>query len=362
MFLLFLIVVFIQITYYATFLSKFSFAKDKDVSKKRPPISILISCNNEAENLRLFLPKILHQNYPKFELVLIDDASTDSTFTVMQTFTKEHENIQIVRLPKTKTYSGNKKNALTAAIEQAKYEHLLFTDADCVPKSENWIANMASSFDESKHLVLGYGAYRKKSGWLNKVIRYETLLTAWQYFSYTLMGLPYMGVGRNMGYTKSLFQKAVGFKSHQHIKSGDDDLFVSQVATASNTALCWTIDSHTVSAPKAGFRDWFRQKRRHVTTASSYKPMHQFLLGLFFLSQILFFGLFFVLIIRGKYIEIVLLAVLLRYVFFYMGLIPVSKKLNEKDLIRVAPFLEITLISTQLCIFIANLIQKPKYW
>ncbi len=362
LFILFLVVVVIQVGYYGLLFSRFSFAKKQRVSLRKPPVSIIIACKNEEKNLKKNLSTIFEQSYPKFEIVLVDDASTDATLVVMQAYSNQFQNLQIIHIPKTSTYSGSKKNALTQAIQKAKYEHLLFTDADCVPRTKHWITNMSAHFTDKKQLVLGYGGYIKKKGCLNKLIRYETLMTAWQYFSYAVVGMPYMGVGRNISYTKTLFKKANGFTSHQDIKSGDDDLLVKQASTCSNVALNWQLDSHTLSEPKTNLIAWMQQKRRHLTTATSYKMIHQFLLGLFYISQVLFYALFFLLLFIYSNPKAILLIAGIRFLFFYISFIPTTKRLKESDLILYAPFLELFLITMQMRIFITNLWEKPKEW
>ena len=348
--------------YYGFLFSRFSFAKKQGSIKNSIPVSVIIACRNEAENLKINLPEFFNQDHPNFEIILVDDASTDTTFSVMQSYLGQFNNLQIIRILKTDTYTGNKKNALTQAIQKAKYEHLLFTDADCVPKTKHWVTSMVSHYTGKKKMVLGYGGYLKKGGWFNKLVRYESFLTAWQYFSYALAGLPYMGVGRNISYTKTLFKKANGFISHQHIQSGDDDLLVNQVGSHSNIALNWHTDSHTLSEPKTNLSDWLKQKRRHITTATSYKWSHQLMLGLFYISQVLFYSLFFLLLFIDTNPKVILIVVGIRFIFFYFSLIPAARKLNESSLVLYAPFLELILISMQIRIFITNLWENPKEW
>ncbi len=341
---------------------RFSFAKRRYSITEKPPISLLIACRNEEDNLEKNLPKLLDQKYPIFELILVDDASTDNTLSVIKAFAEKNDRVQYESILKTSSYTGNKKNAVTKAVQNASYEHLLLTDADCEPASKYWIQNIATQFSEEVQLVLGYGAYKKSTTWLNKLIRYETVLTAWQYFSYGLLGIPYMGVGRNMAYTKSMFKYAKGFQHHQHIKSGDDDLFINQIANKNNTSFCWWLESHTISEPKKTFANWFQQKRRHITTANLYKPIHQVLLGFFYLSQFLFYLLAIFLLVAAYNSQLVLVLIGFRFVVYYLCLIPTTSKLNEKDLIFFAPFLEFFLVVLQLCIFINNLLQKPAKW
>ena len=253
LFLAFIVVIVIQVSFYGGLFTQFSYASEQPNSTnstKENPISVIISCKNEEKNIGVLLTHLLKQKYPKFEIIVVDDASNDNTLSIIKEFSNQHKCIQFISIPLTATYSGNKKNAITAGIQKASYENLLFTDADCIPNSINWISIISSQFSNEKQLVLGYGGYKKVAGWFNKLVRYETLLTAWQYFSYTKIGLPYMGVGRNIAYTKTLFNKANGFESHKHINSGDDDLFVNQIGNIKNMVICWKKDSHTLSEPK----------------------------------------------------------------------------------------------------------------
>jgi len=348
--------------YYGFLFSKFSFASQKKPKANKPPVSILIACKNEAENLQKNLIHFIEQDYPIFEIVLVDDASTDQTLSIMKVFKKKYDIINYLSIPSSANYTGNKKNAITQAIAIAKNENLLFTDADCIPRSKDWIYEMSTHFSNQKQLLLGYGAYKKTNTWLNKLIRYETVLTAWQYFSYALNGMAYMGVGRNMGYTKSLFKEVSGFSSHRDLMSGVDDLLVNQAAKNDNIALIWKPESHSISQPKTSLKDWLHQKRRHITTASHYKKSHQYLLGLFFFSQFAFFSLIPLLLYQGKSLRNIGLLIILRYLIYYISLIPTLKKIKETDLILWAGFLELFLILLQMRIFITNLVVKPNKW
>jgi len=256
--------------------------------ENRQPVSIIISAKNEANNLQKHLTKILNQQYPNFEVLVVDDYSTDETLAVLKTFQKEHPHLKIINSTHFEDAPG-KKLALTKAIEIAQHEILLFTDADCSPGSPFWIQEMAAHFTKRIDIVLGYGPYIKTRGWLNRFIRFETSLTAFNYFSFALRGQPYMGVGRNLAYRKALFNNTNGYSKHQHIASGDDDLFISQVATPTNVALCIHPDSWCFSEAKKSWPSYINQKIRHVSTASSYKKNIQLLLGFYALCHILMF-------------------------------------------------------------------------
>lgn len=364
-FIAFVIIFCIQSIYYLLFFGKFAFSKVFSLkNKESTPISIIICAKNEEENLQKKLPLFALQKYSEFELVLINDASTDTTLEVMEEFKKTSKiPVKIVNIIPNEQFWGSKKYALTLGIKAASYKHLLFTDADCKPISNNWIHKMAQHFSSEKELILGYGKYKNiKNSLVNKLIRFETLFTAIQYFGYAKLGFPYMGVGRNIAYTKSLFFNNNGFVNHMKIKSGDDDLFVNEVATVKNTTICFSKDSFTISEPKKTFKQWIQQKRRHISTANYYKKSHKYLLGLFYLSQILFYILATLLLLFLFNWKIVLLLILIRFSFQYIIIGLSSKKLDEKGLTIFAPFYEILLILIQLFIFIKNLTEKPTHW
>lgn len=363
LFYIFIVVIIVQLFFYGFVFGQMSKLKTQSSSLTNIPISVIICAKNEAKNLKKFLPSIIAQEYPNFEIVLINDDSSDKTLKVMEAFKAEHSNIKIVNVKSIEAFWGNKKYALTLGIKAATNNYLLFTDADCQPVSKYWIREMSSQFTKTKSIILGYGAYRKeRKSFLNKLIRFETFLTAVQYLSYAKLGQPYMGVGRNLAYTKNTFFEARGFMDHMNIRSGDDDLFVNQIADADNTAVCISKDSFTESIPKKSYKDWTRQKQRHVSTAKHYKNKHKSALALFYVSQLAFWALGIVLLSLLFNWEIVLGSIILRYAILFTSLSIAAKKLNEKDLIFWLPILELFLISTQFSIFIKNLISKPTHW
>ncbi|QOD61697.1 glycosyltransferase [Polaribacter haliotis] len=352
----------IQIIYYLAFTS-FLFADKKQEKKlaKEIPISVIICAKNEAKNLKEFLPYIIEQNYPDFEIVLINDASSDKTQEVMEGFKDKNSNVKIISVENIEAFWGNKKYALTLGIKAAKNEHLLFTDADCKPISKNWISEMSKNFSQEKSIILGFGKYQKEKKLVNLFVRFETLLTAIQYFSYAKLGSPYMAVGRNLAYEKAEFFNVKGFINHMHIKSGDDDLFIKDAANKENTIICTTEDSFTVSKAPKSFKEWFRQKRRHISTANHYKFKHQFSLGLFFVSKVFFFALATALFFYYPW-KIILSIVLGYYLIQFLVVGFSAKKLKEPQIIFLLPFLEIGLLLFHFSIFITNLISKPNHW
>ncbi|HPH00232.1 MAG TPA: glycosyltransferase [Tenuifilaceae bacterium] len=274
--ILFIAALVVQLYYYLVVYARVACSKSYkrllSPEAPKPPVSVVICARNEEENLRHFLPRILEQDYPEFEVVVVNDCSCDESEVLLDRLRKEYPRLQVRTIKEDEKFSHSKKLALTVGIKAARYDWLLLTDADCIPQSDKWIATMASNFDANAGVVLGYGGYLHQKGWLNKFIRFDTLYIAMNYLGFALMGKPYMGVGRNLAYRKDLFFNNKGFASFVQLDSGDDDLFVSQVATRQNTRVDFRKDAHTRSVPRSSHHLWLQQKIRHTSTSRYYKP------------------------------------------------------------------------------------------
>jgi len=291
-----LISVCVQIYFYVFIFGKTAVYKNHKSNLTKFPISVIIVGRNEENNVKSFLPQVLSQNYPQFEVVFVNDRSTDRTSEVLNQIKTHDSRLKIINIEMTVEMPG-KKNALTLGIQSAQYEHLVLIDADVYPLSDSWLNQISDAYGESTEIVLGYGAYEKRKGFLNKLIRFDALFIALQYFSIAKIGLPYMGTGRNLSYKKSLFIKHSGFEKHIDILSGDDDLFVNEAANAINTEIVISPESKTLSVPKTRFKEWFYQKRRHLTTGRYYRLKHLQLLGIELLSRFMFWLLSFIVLI-----------------------------------------------------------------
>lgn len=241
------------------------------------PVSVVVCARDEAENLQKNMPLILSQNYRSFEIIAVNDHSTDKTWDLLLEFQKRNPNFVAVNA--TGRTKPGKKAALTLGIEAAQYDTVLLTDADCRPATDQWIELMQAALGGDIEIGLGYGPYLSKKGFLSTLTNFETVYTATQYLSLSLVGLPYMGVGRNLIYRKHLFHQAGGFQEHAHFTSGDDDLFVNQIANARNTRIILQPAAFVYSEPKTTWRGYYYQKSRHFTTGSRYRPVHQLALG-----------------------------------------------------------------------------------
>ena len=354
------LVTLIQTFYHLFFFSRLAFFKSKKKeSRQTHPVSIVICARDEAENLADHLPGVLLQEYPTtHEVIVVNDNSVDESKYILEALQKTYKQLNPIELTQEAKMIPGKKFPLAIGVKSAKHEIILLTDADCLPASEHWISSMQDLYDDKTELVLGYGPYHKQKSLLNKLIRWETYYSALQYFSYALAGIPYMGVGRNLSYKKTLFYRHKGFSAHNNIPGGDDDLLVNIAATKENTKINIDPDSFTLSRPEKTWKQWIRQKKRHYTTAKYYKKKHRVLLGLHSFAQFLYYP---ALIVSAIYFNIQITGIVFGIKWFFQ--LPLyyltMKKLNEKDLFPFVFLLDIWQFFYFL-IFASSLFTKPR--
>jgi len=362
-FCVFVVVVILQLFYYLGIFGKFAFAKPQTVTPKRLPVSIMVCAKNDAEKVKTLIPLLISQNYPDFELVLIDNASSDDTLDIFEEFEKQYPNIRLVKVENNEAFWGNKKYALTLGIKAASKAYLLFIDAHCYPTSADWLTNMASQFTMSKTIIIGYSAYEKvKGSFLNKIIRYDALVMATQRFAWAKLGMPFSGDGRNMAYKKEEFFSRNGYISHMNIRTGEDALFINDAATKKNTAICFTPESFTYSEARTTFKAWAEDKHKLLHTASFFKAFDKLQLKAFIFLQVAFFVLAIVLAAFLYNWMFLVPVIVIRYIAGWITMAQSAKRLNEKDTVYWFPVMEIILIFTQLYVYTTNIFSKKVHW
>jgi len=361
-FILLCVALLVQVIYYLFVYLKFALYHPKKEQAASQPVSVIICARNEVKNLKLHLRTILEQDYSNYEVVVVNDCSWDESGEFLEQMEKEFSHLKIVTLKEQEKYKHAKKFAVALGIKAAKHDLLLFTDADCMPAGKEWISTMQQRFNNKSEIVLGYGAYNKLPGLLNKLIRFDTFFIALQYFSSALVHHPYMGVGRNLAYRKSLFFRSKGFAKHNHLLSGDDDLFVNENANAGNTVIETNPAAFTYSQPKEKFSAWLNQKKRHISTGSYYKLRDKLFLNGYWLTAIVFYLCLITAAILGFNWKLLSGALLFRVILQCIVFTLSMKKLNERDLIFLFPFLEILLIIINPIIVLWNLINPKQFW
>lgn len=312
---------------------------------EQPPVSVIICAKDESDNLRKFLPFVLQQEYPNFEVIVINDGSTDESDILLNDLSVEYPNLRTTFVPVGANNLSTKKLGLTLGIKAAKNDWLLFTDADCMPEDKFWIARMARNFNPETEFVLGYGAYFNKKGFLNRLITYDTLFIALQYMGMAAAHKPYMGVGRNMAYRKDTFFAQKGFASTLHLSSGDDDLMVNKASTSKNTRVEISSDSITWSEPNQTYKGWFYQKKRHLSVSAYYKSSSKFRLSLEPMTRGLFYLAFIAALVFGGLIVQIAAGVLFlaRLIVQFCVINGSSKHFGERKYILTLPIFDIYL-------------------
>lgn len=358
-------VILLQLLYYTLLFFRFSFHKPKPLLPLDGlPISIVISAKDEAHNLIKTLPIIASQNYPNFEVVVVNDNSTDDTEFVIKDCINRFPNIRLVNLNSSVTNIHGKKFPLSIGIKAAAFENILLTDADCIPTSDQWLMKMARHYTGKKQMVIGYSTFHKKVGLLNGMIHYDILHSAIQYFSYYLAKMPFMGVGRNLSYTKSLFFDNKGFTSQYHLPYGDDVLFVNKVADFKICAIEYSPDAQTVTRPKSHLKSWVTIKSYRNKAQKLFKPKHRFLLSVYNVLMplvYLLFGFSLYLSLHSPiYLTIVCSLMFIKYTIQYITFGLSAKKLNEKGITPFIIFYDIIFSIINPIIFVISSLSKNR--
>jgi poly-beta-1,6-N-acetyl-D-glucosamine synthase len=359
---IFILAFLIQLFHYWYFYSRFAFYRPGPGADNSEPVSVVIAAHNEAYNLEKNLPFVLEQDYPEFEVIVVNDGSHDETNEVLTILSQKYPHLKVVNVTQSVTFFRSKKFPLSVGIKSAKHELLLLTDADCRPASNQWIRQMQSGYQNEVEIVLGYGPYEKYPGLLNMLIRYDTFQVAVQYFSFALAKRPYMGVGRNLSYKRSLFYRHKGFINHYHISSGDDDLFINAAATRNNTRVQITPDTHVFSEPKRTVKSYITQKRRHFTTGKLYKPPIKYLLGSQALSAVMYYISFVFLLAIWIYWPVVLGMHAFRLLSRMLLFSYCAKKLNERKLYLLSPLFDPFFTFFNPLLVISGLVFKSNKW
>ena len=354
----------VQVFYYLYFFVRISLGRrDTPETAGQKPVSIIICARNESENLEINLPLIMEQDYPEFEVIVVNDCSDDGTEQLLDRLKSRYNNLRSTIIKKDDKFRHGKKLALTIGLKCARYGRVLLTDADCRPAGPLWITLMQRHFAHPVDIVLGYGRYQKEKGLLNTIIRFDTFFIAMQYISFALAGVPYMGVGRNLAYRRKLFFESRGFATHLKLESGDDDLFINEVATRNNTAVEYSPPAHTYSIPRRTWKEWYRQKCRHLTTGHHYKGGIKFLLALENTSRLLFYILFLLLLINKIFLFWILGFFLVRLIISTIVLNSAMNRLDEKNLLIFSPFYDIGILLFNIFCLVNNLFtQKRSKW
>ncbi len=360
-FLFFVFFIIVQLTYLFFIYMRFAVYNKKMEQVNNdftPPVSIIIAARNESDNLFQNLPTILSQDYPDFEVIVVNHQSIDESYNVLNALKLSYNNLKIIEVERSKHLGNGKKLPLTLGIKSATSDYMIFTDADCLPASKLWLRNIVSGFGRGGQIVIGHGPFRKEKGFLNSIIRLDAVFIAVNYFSFALANIPYMGVGRNLAYTKKAFNSVSGFKTHYSISSGDDDLFVQEASIQNNVVVHIDKESYCYSSTKPTWKEYLQQKSRHYSTSSKYTFIKKSLLGIYPLSLFMMAVCFVSLLFDLEYMLMSCILIVALTIIKWIVLGICFTKLDGKRFVLFLPLLELFYYLMITCMYYLS--EKPK--
>jgi len=350
----------IQILYHGLVFARLVYYKPRPKNVSHLPVSVVIVARNEYHNLIKMLEPILNQDYPQFEVVVVNDNSDDETHFFLRELEKSYAHLKVVQIDQSLNFFKGKKFPLSIGIKSASYDTLLHTDANSVIHSDQWIRSMQGAFQEKTQIVLGYAPYKVEAGFLNKLIRFDAFMAALNYLSLALLRIPYKGVGRNLAYSKSMFYQKKGFIAHYKVDLGDDDLFINQAANKINTAICIEPESFVYSNAEKKIGFWLEQKKRQLSTSRLYKSKHRLFLMIYPISLFVFYVFSLTLLILNNWLIVVLILFIARLLSFILIQKSALSKLKEQKLLLLSPLLELLLFSLLGMVMGLNIFNRKK--
>jgi hypothetical protein len=362
-FLGFLLTFIIQITYWWAVYGKLGFYRKRQSVSTKEPVSIVLLFNDEFEKLKTQLPVLLSQDYPDYEVILVIQSINDDLAEYLENICKEYSNIKVIQMLQDLNFFKGNKFPLSIGIKSAANDLLIFTEAGCSPVSERWLEQIQSNFTEEKEIVLGYfrSTHPGKSSPYG-FRRWVNLSTAMSYFSFALAGRPFMGIGKNMAYRKSLYYRNNGFVSHYKVPVGEDDLFVNKVATRRNVAIAPNLESQVVFGETQRFSEWMRFRKKYFKSGRYYNSWDKFFLNLFTFSYVLFLAAFVYLLIV-QYLFYPVLALFILRLFSQLFIFKKCMiRLSERNLLLLSPINEVLLLIMDGLIRISLVFDKKDKW
>lgn len=328
-----------------------------------PSVSVVMVVHNEAEYLKKSLPYLLEQDYPDFEVVVVDYTSTDDTHFVLRVCSENYPQLKPITIKHDVNMFQGRKYPLSIGIKSAKKEVILLTDAESTPRTFDWIRRMVEGYRGGAEIVEGYNLVKSNGKLLGAFQQYENMVYNASYLGAAMMGKPYTASGRNLSYRRDFFFKSGGFISHYSIPDGDDDLFVNQNANSRNTSLVLNSDAVVESEARSTFHQWHLDRSHRLYTRRYYGLKDKLMLSIYPLSQIVFLAAL-VLLFVGQIFpwEILLGVLLLKIIWQIVCLIPIAKKFEIKRIHFFAPFFEFYFLFANTFLTCFALRSKNKQW
>lgn len=265
-----------------------------------PPVSVVLTARNDAAWLKENLVYLLEQDYPDFEVVVVNYLSTDDTEFVLKLLKDYYPHLKVVPFKEDVNLFQGKKYPLSIGIKSAKNDILMLADPDCTPKNLLWLKGMVRGYrEQGTQVVLGYCGVKRTKTLLGMLQQYDSLAYGAQYLGSALLGHPYTGSGRNLSYRRSFFFSQGAFISHYDVADGSDDLFVYQNATRKNTAVCIDSDACLTAEPRKRFYQWHDERRHRVATRNRHSFWGRLRESLPAWTNVVFYAAAVLLLLRG---------------------------------------------------------------
>lgn len=235
-------------------------------------VSVIVPCRNEEKNIPLLLKSLLNQNYPNYEIIFVDDLSTDRTTEILA----EQQRIfpEKISVYKTDPALSGKKQALLLGVENAKGEIIITTDADCI-HSEKWIYDLVSAFQNDKiKMTAGCVVLNNPGSIFAHIQQLDQLALTAISAGFQKAGLPVMCSGANLAFRKSAFIETGNYQSHLDEISGDDVFLMHRfVKKYGNTSIVFVTEENALvkTAPVSTISQFISQRFRWGEKSKRYK-------------------------------------------------------------------------------------------
>jgi len=358
---LFLFMLLVQLVYFWAFFSQLAFRKSGVENPEKPPVSVILVASNHYNDLRKHLPEILSQDYPNYEVVVVNDASEDGSDELLERFAEQYPHLKVVVMHQSLNWFKGTKFPLSIGIKSAKNEIILVTETNFVPLSNKWLSEMMKCRKDKTEIIVAHSTFAtgsKINAWYRFAGFYRQLLN----FSAILTKLTFTGSASNLIFTRSLFYDNQGFTSHYTKSTGTGEMFVNQAATRSNVSLQISSESRMAFAKNLAFGKWLEKENDNFEIHRYLKFSHRAFNSLFFNSLLLFFLAFAALMILNLHWEIILGLFALRFISQLLVFGFAQKKLSEKGLLLFTPLFEIFLHLVHFFLRFRLLFDRKKIW
>ena len=356
--------------YYGFVVMRVGLYKNKKIPKAAdisdddlPSVSVVLTAHNETNYLKENLVYLLEQDYPNFEVVVVDYTSSDDTQFVLRVCSENYPNLKPITFSKDVNMFSGKKYPLSIGIRSAKNDVILLTEPDCLPKSFNWIRNMMAGYTTGADIVVGYSGVKQEPGLLNNLIQYDNLTATASCLGMLIMGNPYTASGHNLSYRRDFFFDHGAFINHYKEPEGADDMFVNQNATKQNTVMVLEPDAFVMCEPRATYEMWKLQRKARYSTKKYYSCKDKTLLSLPYIAVTLFYAAVVLLLVAGTFPwEIVAAIVTIKLAWQIITFSRLSKRFDVKGVTFWSPLYELYFLLANTILYVTTLHHKKRKW